>query len=142
MPKELTLLGFDFGMKRIGVALGQTLLNQARPLKTLTAKQGIPDWTIIDKLIADWGVQMLVVGIPTHLDDSEQFTTVAAKTFAQQLAERTKLPVHQVDERLTTVDARQQVFDQGGYKALKKSEIDSLAAKLILEQWLRTHKEQ
>ncbi len=136
MLNDLTVLAFDFGMKRIGVALGITLTNQARPLQTLQANQGVPDWRIINKLIKEWGVQELIVGIPTHLDDSEQFTTNAARQFAAQLTAETALPVHMIDERLTTVEARQQVFDEGGYKALKRSEIDSIAAKLILQQWL------
>ncbi len=137
----MTVLAFDFGMKRIGVALGITLTNQARPLQTLQANQGVPDWRLVHALIKEWGVQELIVGIPTHLDDSEQFTTVAARQFAAQLEAETALPVHKVDERLTTVEARQQVFEEGGYKALKRSEIDSIAAKLILQHWLssRSH---
>lgn len=136
MAEDRTILAFDFGMKRIGVALGQSLLNTARPLKTLAANQGEPNWQHIADLIKEWGVDTIVVGIPVNIDGTEQFTTEAARLFAEQLKEKTQLPVHPVDERLTTVEARQQLFDEGGYKALNSAEVDSWAAKIMLEQWL------
>lgn len=130
------VLGFDFGMKRIGVALGNTFLQTARPLDTLDAKQGIPNWSNISLLIKTWQAQAIIVGRPTHIDGSEQFTTHAAVKFANRLKERYKLPVFLIDERLTTKEARQQLFDEGGYRRLQKAAIDSYAAKLITEQWL------
>lgn len=135
MP-EGVFLGFDFGLKRIGVAVGHTLMGRATPLKTLSAKQGIPDWTLIKKLISEWQPCAIIVGIPTKIDGGKQYTTKLAKQFANSLSERFQLPVHRVDERLTTVEARQQLFDDGGYKKLQQSEIDSYAAKLIVEQWI------
>lgn len=132
------LLGFDFGMKRIGVAVGQTLLKKATPLMTLAAKSGQPDWLIIAKLIKEWGVNALVVGIPINIDGTSQTVTEDAKKFSQALHTHFNLPVYEVDERLTTKEARQRVFEQGGYKQLQKEQIDSIAAKLILEQWFQT----
>ncbi len=135
MPNQ-TYLGFDFGTKRIGVAVGQALTKTASPLKNLSAQDGVPDWQLIQKLIEQWRPQALIVGIPLNMDGSEQAITKRARRFANRLHERFKLPVHGIDERLTTVSARSELFDSGGYKALKKQEIDSFAAKLILESWL------
>ena len=99
-------------------------------------KQGIPSWVAIEKLIKQWSPQALIVGLPTSIDGSELYTTSAAKRFAKQLQKHTKLPVHLVDERLSTKEARGQLFEQGGYRKIKQSEIDSIAACVILEQWL------
>lgn len=136
-----TLLGFDFGMKRIGVAVGQAITCSASPLITLSAKQGKPDWLALTELIDTWRPDALVVGIPLNMDGSSQFITRAAQYFANQLEKRYPLTVYRMDERLTTVAARAEVFDAGGYKALKISQIDSVAAKLILEAWLLEHAE-
>jgi putative Holliday junction resolvase len=130
-------LGFDFGYKRIGVAVGQRLTCSASPLPTLDAKQGIPDWNVLKKVILQWNPQALIVGLPTCIDDSELYTTSAARRFAKQLRKHVTLPVHLVDERLSTVEARGQLFEQGGYRKLKKTEIDGIAACVILEQWLQ-----
>ncbi len=130
-------LGFDFGYKRIGVAVGQRLTESASPLTTLIAKQGIPNWDLIKNLINQWRPEALIVGLPTCIDNSELYTTEGARRFAQQLIKRFSLPVHLVDERLSTVEARQQLFVQGGYRKLKSSEVDSIAACVILEQWLQ-----
>lgn len=134
-----TFLGFDFGEKRIGTAVGQNITNQARPLITISAEAGVPKWQDIQNLIDEWRPNAMVVGIPYNMDGSEQFTTELAKVFATELNQRFHLPVHEIDERLTTVAARDEVFEQGGYKALKNKEIDCYAAKLILETWLNTN---
>ncbi|MBA2651682.1 MAG: Holliday junction resolvase RuvX [Tatlockia sp.] len=134
---EGVFLGFDFGYKRIGVALGQQITCSARPLLTLDAKQGVPNWDLIQKLIKEWRPSALIVGLPTCIDGSEQYTTEASRDFASQLNLRFCLPVHLVDERLTTVEARARLFAEGGYRKIKQSQIDSLAACIILEQWLQ-----
>jgi putative Holliday junction resolvase len=132
--KNQTLLGFDFGLKRIGVAVGQTITGTATPLTTLQAKNGVPNWNQIEQLIQHWKPNGLVVGIPLNMLGKDQSLIKEAKNFAK-LLERFELPVYEIDERLTTKEARQQVFDVGGYKALQETEIDSIAAKLILESW-------
>lgn len=129
-------LGFDFGYKRIGMAVGQRLTCSASPLPTLDAKQGVPDWLLINKLIKQWNAQALIVGVPTCIDGSALYTTAAAKNFAKKLKKHTGLPVHLVDERLSTVEAREHLFAQGGYRKIKKTEVDGIAACIILEQWL------
>lgn len=136
---EGVYLGFDFGYKRIGAAVGQRLTGSASPLATLTAKQGIPDWDVVEKMILQWQPVGLVVGIPTRMDDTAFYTTGASKRFASQLRKRYSLPVYWVDERLSTVEARSYLFEQGGYRQLKRSEIDSIAACIILEQWLQSN---
>lgn len=130
-------LGFDFGYKRIGVAVGQRVTLTARPLATLNAKDGIPDWEMVRQLIHEWRPQALIVGLPTCIDDSEQYTTGAAKGFARRLRKNYSLPVHLVDERLSTVEARSQLFAEGGYRKIRDTQVDSIAACVILEQWLQ-----
>jgi putative Holliday junction resolvase len=130
-----TLLAFDYGTKRIGVAVGQTITVTARPLATLHANNGEPDWSDIASLIKQWQPDALIVGIPLDLDSAEQKITFLAKDFGEKLHQRFELPVYMVDERYSTIEARQMLFDQGGYKKLKRSEVDSWAAKLILEGW-------
>lgn len=133
---EGNIIGFDFGYKRIGVAVGQHLTCSAVPLETLSAQQGIPSWNDIEKLIKEWKPQAFVVGVPTCIDGTEQYTTAAARDFATTLNQRFFLPVHQVDERLSTVEARSKLFAMGGYRKIKKTQVDSIAACIILEQWL------
>lgn len=136
MPEGI-FLGFDFGYKRIGVAVGQQVTCSARPLSTLEAKQGVPDWNSVQKIIHEWRPQALIVGLPTCIDNTEQYTTEAARNFAKQLRKRFALPVHLVDERLSTVEARAQLFAEGGYRRIRQSQVDSFAACIILEQWLQ-----
>ena len=134
---EGVYLGFDFGYKRIGLAVGQRLTCSASPLATINAQQGVPDWNVVAKVIAQWTPQALIVGFPTCIDGGELYTTSAARRFAKELRKRFTLPVHLVDERLSTVEARGQLFAQGGYKKIKKTEVDGIAACVILEQWLQ-----
>ena len=120
-----------------GVAVGQRLTYSASPLPTLNVKSGIPSWEAIAKIIAQWGPEALIVGVPTRMDGGDLYTTSAAKGFAKQLRKHFALPVHLVDERLTTVEARTNLFTEGGYRKIKQTEVDGVAACLILEQWLR-----
>lgn len=131
------LLGFDFGTKRIGVAIGQTITKTAYPLITLIAKNGKPTWGALDELMKKWQPDACVVGIPLNMDGTEQLTTHLARTFAEELRTRYPLMVFEVDERLTTKSAREQLFTTGGYKALQKEKVDSKAAQLILESYLQ-----
>lgn len=131
-----TLLGFDFGMKRIGVAVGQTVTKTARPLAIVKANQGTPDWNTVTKLIHTWRPDAIVVGIPLNMDGTEQPLTQAARHFADLLQKRFNLPVHGMDERLTSIEAKARLFNEGGYKALQNTPIDSIAAQLILQNWL------
>lgn len=130
------LLGFDFGMKRIGVAVGQTVTETARPLATLKATDGQPQWDALDKLIKSWQPDGFVVGVPLNMDGTEQAITQSARHFAQQLHDRFKIPVYEMDERLSSKDARERLFAEGGFKALQNGQVDRVAAQLILQNWL------
>lgn len=133
--KHDVLLSFDFGLKTIGLAVGQTLTETATPLPTLAAKDGIPNWDTIKTLIQQWRAQALVVGLPYNMDGSEQHTTFAARKFGNRLKEKFQLPVYFVDERLTTKEAKSLYFEQAKNS---RCDIDSYAAKLILESWFRS----
>lgn len=135
--KPQILLGFDFGTKSIGVAVGQTLTKTARPLIALSAASGEPNWDEVIAVIQEWHPQALVVGIPLNMDGTEQELTKLARKFAVKLHKKSNLPVYLVDERLTTVAARERLFaTPKGYRALEKASIDAMAAKLILETWM------
>lgn len=135
MPNQ-TVLGFDFGTKRIGVAVGQTVTQSATPLLILAANNGEPKWEEIEKLIRHWKPAALIVGRPLNMDGTTQPLTDAAEHFANELKSRYGLPVYEVDERLSSVEARSTVFDQGGYRALRKKPVDGVAAQIILQDWL------
>jgi putative pre-16S rRNA nuclease len=128
----LTLLGFDFGPRKIGVAVGQTLTGSASPLTTLRACNRRPDWDGIARLIGEWTPQALVVGIPYRMDDQEEPWAPLAHRFARQLAGRYRLPVHEMDERLSSWEARSLM----GHAATSREAVDAVAASLILEAWL------
>ena len=130
-------LAFDFGTRYIGVAVGQDVTRTARPLTTLKRQGKTIDWAAIKKLIAHWKPAAIIVGVPTHDDGPNQWITDLAKAFAGQLALETTCIIHTVDERLSTVEARQALFEEGGYRSLEKEAIDAMAAKVILETWLQ-----
>ncbi len=130
-------LAFDFGTRYIGVAVGQDVTRTARPLTTFKQQAQEPDWHAIKKLIEQWTPAAIIVGIPTHETGPNQWITEKAKAFAEQLALETKCIVHTIDERLSTIEARQSLFEQGGYRSLAKEAVDAMAAKVILETWLQ-----
>lgn len=139
MPENI-YIAFDFGFKRIGMAVGQRLTCTASPLAMITATKGVPDWDLLQQLISKWRPDGLVVGLPTCIDDKELYTTSASRRFANELKKRFAIPVHLMDERLSTVEARAHLFEKGGYRRIKNSEVDSIAACIILERWLGTVK--
>lgn len=121
-----TLLAFDFGLRRVGVATGTRLLGQARPLKTVAA-EGEARFAAIAALLAEWQPDALVVGVPFHPDGAPHDNTHRARRFARQLHGRFHLPVHEVDERYTTTEAL----------AAGARDADAAAAAIILEQYFR-----
>lgn len=134
-----TLLGFDFGTKSIGVAVGQQLTGKARALTALKAQDGTPDWNLIEKLLKEWQPDYVVVGLPLNMDGTEQPLTVRARKFANRLHGRFGVRVELQDERLSTVEARADLFERGGFRALQKGQVDSQSAVIILEDWFDTH---
>lgn len=162
------VLGFDWGWKLIGVAVGQTFTQSARPLTTLKANQGMPEWQSIENLLKEWKPESIVVGLPLNMDGTEQAVTQSARKFAEELQTFSKLPVHLVDERLSTWEAKQRLsasefsedsqFRKKMLKNLKNSDskmkhsqnkdkklehdINALSAAIVLEQWLREEKQK
>ncbi|MEN8107866.1 MAG: Holliday junction resolvase RuvX [Pseudomonadota bacterium] len=132
MPVLQTLLGFDFGRQRIGVATGQTITGTASALETLQSRNDQPDWNAISTLIRTWQPAALVVGLPLHADGSDSAMTGAARRFIRQLEGRYRLPVYGMDERLSSRAAADLAdTDNAG--------IDAAAARIILQDWLDTH---
>lgn len=132
---ERTVVGFDFGKKYIGVAVGQEITGSASPLGSVKANDGIPHWDNLEKYLKEWQPDYLVVGLPLNMDGSEQQLTLDAKKFGNRLAGRFGIKVEFQDERLTTADAKERLFAQGGYRNLKKDNIDAESAKLIIESY-------
>ncbi|MGR8979653.1 MAG: Holliday junction resolvase RuvX [Gammaproteobacteria bacterium] len=131
-----TYLGFDFGIKKIGVAVGQTVTGTASPLQTLPAV----DWLAIGRLIAEWRPVGLVVGISRQTDGSDNPVTPRMLKFCRQLEGRYRLPVYQQDETLSTFEAKQLLFDEVRVRAAKLWRVqDQLAAQLILQTWLNNY---
>ncbi|AFF24732.1 TPA: Holliday junction resolvase RuvX [Pasteurella multocida] len=131
----MTVLAFDFGTKSIGCAVGQSITGTAQALPAFKAQDGIPNWDAIGKCLAEWQPDRVVVGLPLNMDGSEQDLTVRARKFAHRLHGRFGVAVELQDERLTTTEARAEIFGRGGYKALNKSKVDGISACLILESW-------
>lgn len=128
MTETLTLVCFDYGKKRIGIAVGQTLTGTASPLQTIAVNKGVPDWDTISKIVREWKPAALVVGYPLNMDGTTQTMTHAATRFMNQLRHRFRLAVYQADERLSSYEA------QSRMKSTRN--IDAVAAQAILETWL------
>ena len=131
----IAVLGFDFGTTRIGVAIGQSLTGQGRPLAPLKATDGIPNWDMISALIEEWQPDVFVVGLPLNMDGSENEMCQRARKFAKRLHGRYNRPYHMMDERLSSYEAKGQVIAQGGNRNFKENSVDGLAAQMILESW-------
>ena len=120
-----TILAFDFGLKRIGVAIGNTMICQAKPLSVITAIANEPKFAAIAALIAEWGATRIVVGLPSHPDGTEHEMSARCRRFANQVHGRFNLPVELVDERYSSAVI-----------AAKRGEvIDDRAAAIILQQY-------
>ena len=120
-----TILAFDFGLKRIGVAIGNTMICQAKPLSVITATANEPKFAAIDSLIKEWGASRIVVGLPSHPDGTEHEMSARCRRFANQVHGRFNLPVELVDERYSSAVI-----------AAKRGEvIDDRAAAVILQQY-------
>mgnify|MGYP003740377713 FL=1 len=136
-----TVLCFDFGLKQIGVAYGQTLTGTAQGLAIFKASDGVPDWSKVGGLLEEWKPDLVLVGLPLNMDDSESDLSQRARRFARRLQGRFNIVVAMVDERLTSREAKSMLREQqrdsrrqGKLSDLTK--IDHLAAALILQSWL------
>lgn len=139
MSAPRLLLGFDYGTKQIGVAVGQVITGQARELCVLKAQNGVPDWAPIEALLREWRPDALVVGLPLNMDGTPSEMSARAEKFARRLGGRFNLPVHTHDERLTTYEAKGERLRQGQNGGYRERPVDALAAALLLEGWLSEH---
>ena len=125
------VLAFDFGLRNIGVAVGNPLTSTARALAPLRARDGVPDWDAVARLLAEWKPARLLVGLPLNMDDTPSEMSERASRFARRLQGRFNLPCELVDERLSSFEARGLIAGSGA-----DASKDSVAASLILETWL------
>jgi putative Holliday junction resolvase len=131
------ILGVDFGQKRIGLALGQTMTQSARALSTVANNQQL--WHELAAVIKEWQISQIVIGLPLDMDGEEQEITRQVKNFAKKLQQQFELPINYIDERLTSYEAERQFKTQRANqlaKAKHKSQIDAMAAQIILQSWL------
>ena len=135
-----TIIAFDFGLKRTGVAVGNTLTGSASPECTLQSRDERPDWEGITQLFEKWKPERLVVGMPTELDGSDNPLKPRIERFCNQLNGRYNLPVEQENEQFTSIEAAQrlkQLRQSGRKKKVTKEEVDKIAASIILENWMQ-----
>jgi len=139
LPAEV-ILAFDYGVRRIGVAVGQTTTGTASPAGVIPV-HGAPDWPAIERCVSEWTPGRLLVGVPYNMDGTETVLTATCRAFATELARRFGLPVDCVDERLTsaaaTADLREARRAGVRTRRVRREDIDAHAARLILETWLR-----
>jgi putative Holliday junction resolvase len=134
------ILAFDFGLKRIGVAAGDTITASAAPRRAVTVLASGPDWHAIEREVSALKPSLLVVGVPYNMDGRPGALTAAARNFAAALEQRFRLPVHQVDERGSSLEANAALKGQRARgerrRRVSREDIDSAAAAVILERWL------
>lgn len=136
------VLAFDFGTRRIGVASGQELLGTGQPVAMLPARDGIPDWQQLAHLLEEWRPDLVVVGLPLNMDDTENEMCARARKFGKRIHGRFHLPVEMVDERLTSFEAKGEVMAAGGSRDFGRHGVDDRAAVLILETWFGLQRER
>lgn len=139
--KPVAALAFDYGTQRIGVAFGQSISGTARAVTVLKAKDGIPDWDQIERLIEEWNPDILVVGLPYNLDGSDSELLARAVKFANRLNGRFSKPCYGMDERLSSKAAIEQIVEDGA-SLKKRAAIDDIAAQIILENWFNEYNKQ
>lgn len=139
MPESGAVLAFDFGERRIGVALGDLTLRIAHPLATIDTESNDARFSAIARMIGEWQPARLVVGLPSHLDGTEHELTRLSRKFAHRLHGRFGLPVALVDERLSSAEASQSLRNAGVHGRKQKPMLDQVAAQHILQSYLDRH---
>lgn len=133
-----TVLIFDFGLKRTGVAVGNTIVGTASPEETLISINGKPDWQGITRLMAKWMPKQLVVGMPKQLNGDDTELSTPVEKFCSQLNGRYNLPVAQANEQYSSIEAGRrlkQVRQAGRKQKVRKEEVDQISAVVIFENW-------
>ncbi len=133
------ILAFDYGLRRIGAARGDTVTRTAAPLPCVSMGASAPRWEQIDALMRDWRPALAVVGLPYNVDGTDSSMARAARAFAAELSERYRLPVELVDERYSSLEGQQRLktarADGRRRRRVAKADIDAAAACVILERW-------
>ena len=132
-----TIMAFDFGTQKMGMAVGQALIESATPLALFPMKDGVPQWENLLKIIKQHQPQLFLVGLPLNMDDSESELSTRARKFARRLRHQSNINTLMVDERLTTREARDELDHYQAQGRGKKLAADSLAAALLIESWYR-----
>ena len=132
-----SIMAFDFGTQKMGMAIGQSTIESATPLPLFAMKDGIPDWNQLLKLVREWQPNLFLVGLPLNMDDSESELSARARKFARRLRHQTNIETWMVDERLSTRAARDELSHYHAQGRGKKLSADSLAATLFIESWYR-----
>jgi len=135
--KIRTILAFDFGLRQIGVAVGNMQMHSTQPLAVVNARNGKPDWQHIEKIMRDWQPDLLLVGDPLNMDGSASDMSKRANKFARRMHGRWGTAIAMADERLSSFEAKQIMREQGHRGNYKDKPIDSYAAELILQTWFR-----
>ena len=128
-------MAFDYGVRSIGVAFGTRLTGTGQELETLSARDGIPNWSDIEVLLKDWQPAICLVGNPLNMDGSESEFCLRCRKFANRLHGRFGVQIELVDERLSTRAAKDEAKLRGMGDNYRTSPVDSIAARLILESW-------
>jgi putative Holliday junction resolvase len=131
-----TVLAFDFGLRQIGVAVGNCELGTTQALSVLPARDGTPDWSAVARLIEEWQPDLLIIGDPLNMDGSPSELSLRAARFARRLQGRTGLPFELCDERLSSFEAKHASREQGHRGDYRRHPVDSYAAELILKTWI------
>ena len=129
------ILAFDFGLKHIGVAIGQEITNTAQTFFSLEAKNGEPDWSKLDPLVKEWTPKLLVVGNPLNMDGSESEIKKKSDKYSNLINKRYNIPVELMDERLTTREAKDRLKAEEDNSASSGRDTHQIAAQIILENW-------
>ena len=129
------VLAFDYGLRTIGIAVGNELLGSATALAPLAARDGVPDWECIRRLLKEWKPGLLLVGLPLNMDGSPSEMSTRAGRFARRLHGRFEIECQMMDERLSSFEARSRLAELGHNAAQTAAAVDSEAARIILESW-------
>ena len=141
MTSQNVIMGFDYGTRKIGIAVGQLITKTANPIAIISARDGVPDWSEIEKLILEWQPTQFVIGLPLNMDETESEMSQRSLKFARRLTGRFNIPHDTIDERLTSREARSlhesHSSTRRGHADRSRDEIDDIAAQIILESWLK-----
>ncbi len=132
-PPPVTLMAFDYGERRIGVAVGQTITRSGAPLAIIAVRDGRPEWEVLSRLVQQYAPELMVVGLPSHAEETPHPLASRIARFCNQLRQRYRVPVQTINERLSSYEARARMGTDG-------QAVDALAAQVILETWLNENR--